>query len=490
MRPRCGTMNITDADTRSGRMRKKDRKLHMVDVQHAGGIETRGGRHRQDTPRAVGAGTPGLAAPATADTDAKAERQGQGRGRRGGQRPNDGATGQRAEPLGAGAAPSPSPSITAAAVTVAMEGRTIQVLDDALLAEQDALIRAEREMRLARYAQLQSARVISPAFTRTMAALERCYEMQPIRKEPPCASLVGPKGCGKTTIAESLCERHPSIKTKTGIERPVVYCVVPPNATYSMLVSELLKVMGDPRYDKDSITSRTGRLRDALRDCKTRIVILDEINHFVYAKDANVLRAGADWLKNLIKHPDTKVSVILVGLEDEFTALVEANKGQLAHFFPDPHRFAPYAWDPKVRDQDQDLYIFLEQLEVLLPFEERGYLANPDTAWRIYCASHGTLRYVMMLIRRAGEITIDAGKRHPHRQEFAQAFDEELAGNRRRVPNPFKDEARPELAAKPLDVDNDLSQPQESRGGLGRHGRRTRAPRRETVQSIIPRRGR
>ncbi len=408
-----------------------------------------------------------------------------GRRRRGGRQRGGGACDPKAATAEVGATPSPA----------AAEGRMsqVQVVDDPLLAEQDALIRAEQEMRLARHAQLQACRVKSPVFTVTMDALERCYRMQPILKEPPCASLVGPKGCGKTTIAESFLARHPPIKSDHGIERPVVYCIVPPAATYSMLVSELLREMGDPRCYKGTITARTGRLREAFKRCKTRVLILDEINHFVYAKDQDVLRDGADWLKNMIKHPDTKLSVILVGLEDEFTAFVEANTGQLAHFFPDSHRFAPYTWGPKVRDQDQDLYIFLEQLEDLLPFDRRGYLANPDMAWRIYCASHGTLRYIMKLIRRAGEIAIDAGMSQPDRQALAQAFDKELAGKRRHVPNPFVGEKRPTLKAAPQDTDdgddNDAPRPRVSQGGLGRHGRRSRAPRKETVQSILPKRG-
>ncbi len=360
-------------------------------------------------------------------------------------------------------------------------------------AELDARIQAEQAERIARHIKLQSARVKSPTYLTTMIALERCYEMQPLRTEPPCASVAGPQGCGKTTLAESFQKTHPSISTPTGVERPIVYCVVPPDATYSMLVSELLKEMGDPRSDKGNTVARTARLRDYLKLCKTRVLILDEINHFVYAKDAEVLRIGADWLKNLIKHRDTKLSVILVGLEEELKAFVEANGGQLAHFFPDPHRFAPYSWKPHLRDEDQDLYIFLEELEKLLPFTGNKYLANKDIAWRIYCASHGTLRYVMMLVRRAGEIAIDAGMAYPDRTTLAQAFDQELAGERRSIPNPFHHEERPEATAQRATLGDGLDPPpsrRPTRGGLGAHGRRSRTPRRETVRSVLPRRGR
>ncbi len=360
-------------------------------------------------------------------------------------------------------------------------------------AEINARIQAEQVARIARHIKLQSARVKSPTYLTTLTALELCYEMQPTRAEPPCASLAGALGCGKTTLAESFQALHPPTKTPTGMERPVVYCMVPPNATYSMLVSELLKEMGDPRYDKGNIVARTARLRDYLKLCKTRVLILDEINHFVYAKDEEVLRVGADWLKNLIKHRDTKLSVILVGLEEELTAFVQANGGQLAHFFPDPHKFAPYTWHPKVRDEDQELYIFLEELEKLLPFKGNKYLANKDIAWRIYCASHGTLRYVMMLVRRAGEIAIDTGMPYPDRNTLAQAFDQELAGERRAIPNPFARDDRPVLTAIPpipRDGPDETPSRRPTRGGLGGRGRKSRAPRRETVRSVLPRRGR
>jgi hypothetical protein len=42
-----------------------------------------------------------------------------------------------------------------------------------------------------------------------------------------------------------------------------------------------------------------------------------------------------------------------------------------------------------------------------LPFSRRSGLADPEMGWRIFCATEGITGYVMKLVRRAAEISID-----------------------------------------------------------------------------------
>jgi len=358
------------------------------------------------------------------------------------------------------------------ATTQGGDRMSMAMQQDATMDGLDDALRAEYESRVERLAQVNSARVFWPQWHRTMTAMERCFDLQPYRAKPPCLLVVGPKGCGKSTLAESFKDRHPVEKTAMGTMVPVFYATVPGSATPNQLASELLRGMGEPRYARGNLVALTARLRDYMARCQTRVLILDEIQHFVDAKSKDVVSAGADWLKNLIKDPLVKLSCILVGLEDEANQLVESNKGQLGRFFPDAHELHPLAWGVGQRAEDTEFFQFLEELEALLPFQKRRYLANKDTAWRCYTASEGNISYLMDLVRTAAENAILNGVDYPTRALLAEAFRLDLAGKRRGIGNPFDDDARDFGDAVGADVDAD-----EDAGADGQRG--SRSPRSE-----------
>src|SRR5947207_1276002 len=64
-------------------------------------------------------------------------------------------------------------------------------------------------------------RIFYPLWSKILAEVRRCHQMQPIAAEPPCLLLVGPSGAGKTTLVKSYAQKYPAIVTKTVTLRPV-----------------------------------------------------------------------------------------------------------------------------------------------------------------------------------------------------------------------------------------------------------------------------
>jgi len=256
--------------------------------------------------------------------------------------------------------------------------------------------------------------------------------------EPRGLLLTGPKGAGKTTLMDSYVALHPPILTGQTVKRPVVLATVPSHATPGALASALLRGMGDPRWDRGTLANKTFRLLGYLEACETRLLVLDEIQHFQDSASQHVLETGASWLKNLIKDKQVKMGCVLVGLENQTDQLMQANGGQLGRFFSDPYVLRPLVWDDGDGLHTNEFRLFLGVLDDLLPLGGRSNLASADLAWRCYVASEGLINYVMRLVRRAAYLAVDHGQDRIDIGLLHEAFTRELAGDRRGIPNPFE----------------------------------------------------
>ncbi len=82
---------------------------------------------------------------------------------------------------------------------------------------------------------------------------------------------------------------------------PVLHATIPTAATVKDLSEELLSALGDPRASLGTTGQKTRRLSGFLRDCGTRLLILDETQHFVDRGNRRVLLNASNWLKTLVK---------------------------------------------------------------------------------------------------------------------------------------------------------------------------------------------
>ncbi len=285
-----------------------------------------------------------------------------------------------------------------------------------------------------RYVEL--IRIYYPLWNKIYAKLQQCHEMKSIAADPPVMLLVGPAGAGKTTLAASYARKYPAIFTDTVTLRPVIMATIPSKADVHNLIMALLEALGDPGALKGTIGAKERRLIRYFKErCMVELLILDELQHFVDRDNLRILQNASNWLKTFIK--ETKVACLLIGLQDDAEEVVNSNS-QLYRLFGDPYVLAPFNWDEKNPDATKEVFRdFLREIEKLLPLKEPSHLAYYDTALRCFVASGGLMSYQMKLVRTATRLALERRKECLDLDLLSQAFKEELASERRGIPDPF-----------------------------------------------------
>ncbi|MFT3895286.1 MAG: TniB family NTP-binding protein [Anaerolineales bacterium] len=131
-----------------------------------------------------------------------------------------------------------------------------------------------------------------------MEMMEECYQnCLDGTTQPPGMMIVGPSGAGKSTLVDLFVARHPAAKTEMGKKVPVLKFTVDAPANKGNLVSSILDAFGDPLHDRGLIGSRSYRIRGYIDDCRTAMIIADEIQHFIDPNKTKLLLDVSNWFK-------------------------------------------------------------------------------------------------------------------------------------------------------------------------------------------------
>jgi len=177
-----------------------------------------------------------------------------------------------------------------------------------------------------------------------LARLERMYEYQCSNDEADHLMVVGESGVGKSTLLEKYVTKHPPIQHDEFTEVPVLYVPLGPSPTPRILASTILQRLGDPKWNMGREIELTARLVFLIKQCRVRVVIIDEANHLVDRGGEKTLHTAADWLKRLVDA--TRVSYVIAGiprvrrllatndqLRDRFREVVEIDRFSVATQF-------------------------------------------------------------------------------------------------------------------------------------------------------------
>jgi energy-coupling factor transporter ATP-binding protein EcfA2 len=279
----------------------------------------------------------------------------------------------------------------------------------------------------------QSERVLVkyPLFKTAVARIQACFDSQSATIEPDCCPIVGESGSGKTTIISHFESLHPRIDHKWGLEVPVLVAKVPARPTVKSFAETLLYQLGDPLWSRGNTVSKSIRLRELLKHCRVRLLALDEFQHFVDVRQANIPNEVADWLKEQVE--EAGLAIVVLGLQRCLEVLRQNE--QLRRRFGATLRVGAFRWD--LREDRTTYRAFLRAVEQQLPEYEMPSLSDIAMAFRMHYASYGLIGYTMKIIRGATRIA----RFHPTREitlrTLSESFAEHVWSDRLDDPNPF-----------------------------------------------------
>jgi Bacterial TniB protein len=241
--------------------------------------------------------------------------------------------------------------------------------------------------------------------------------------EPEIIAVVGKTGTGKSRLLETLRDRHAAARFLEGIKRPVVMASVPSRPTIKGVGDLILKCL-DPndvrRYTENEMSRR---IKTLMKNCDTRMLILEEFQHFFDKTSKKVWHHVTDWLKLLVD--DVGCVLVVSGLEEGLAVIHQSPqlKGRCRLKIVLPQ----FLWN---NDAHKAQFIaILGGFHDAVAAKSFGLpnLRDEEWAFRCYCASGGLLRYVKKLL---SEVMIGASLKRQHSaltlKEFAEAYERSI----------------------------------------------------------------
>ena len=251
--------------------------------------------------------------------------------------------------------------------------------------------------------------ITHPAFTALLAELDRChlYAHHISTSNPPCLSILGATGAGKTTLIEEWLTRQKYRRSETisGSLRPYLYVSVPAKASIKGTAAAFLTTLGDPNPGRGTQWNMVTRLYALIKSCQVRMIFVDEFQHILNRDTQRVLNDVADFLKDLINQ--TNIPMILVGQPGEAEPILQTNP-PLSRRIGSPRYLKPFPWERSEPCTISAFCTLMESIDQELPLDPSG-LSEPDTAFRFHYATDGYLGWIMQVVRHAAYLAIETG---------------------------------------------------------------------------------
>ena len=249
---------------------------------------------------------------------------------------------------------------------------------------------------------VESTLVPHTAFQQAVLRVEQCFNYASNATEPICIAVVGESRTGKSRVLEESFANHPLRRTPEGLDVPILRVKTPSKPTVKGLVELMLQSLNDPRSFSGTENSKTIRLRTLMRNVGTRMVMIDEFQHFFDKASRKVMYHVSDWLKILVD--DSKVALVVAGLPD-CRAVLDQNE-QLAGRFLSPIVMPRFDW--KVNDHREEFIGILSAFqESICAHFDIVPLDSEEMAFRCYCGTGGLIGYLTKFLRQAVWNAID-----------------------------------------------------------------------------------
>jgi hypothetical protein len=248
------------------------------------------------------------------------------------------------------------------------------------------------------------------------ARLERLMQAEYALDDPDILMLLADTGMGKSTFLRRFARSNPSVEHETFTEIPVVYAPMPPKCPLSMIPGAILQAMGSPLWNRGTADERTGQLLTLMRTCLVRIVILDEVNHFVDRGQERTHYLAGDWIKAFSSK--AKRPVIAAGIP-RARVLLKVNE-QLADR-TEIITIEPFGASGLCKNQIGTALGAFRKVLVSAGFHCDEF-DDPGNGQRFAFATAGRLRGIRKLLVRAVELAGEKSSVRIDRAHLADAF--------------------------------------------------------------------
>lgn len=222
-------------------------------------------------------------------------------------------------------------------------------------------------------------------FNYALSKLEACYEGIMGGDDSRGVAILGRSGTGKTHLLDYFYSRYPFERHDEGISMPVVYIKTPSNPTVKGLIEALLYAVGDPLFNKGTLTEKSTRLVNLLKKIDAKLLILDEFQHFVDKGSKKVQFAVADELKVIVENAG--VGLVVSGLP--YCKSVILSNEQLTRRFSSPVTLSQFDWS--VTKDRANFKGILKAMQSSLDSISLPDLTSDEMAFRFYSASGGLI---------------------------------------------------------------------------------------------------
>lgn len=268
-------------------------------------------------------------------------------------------------------------------------------------------------------AELKKMIVNHPQFEKAYEQLLNAYYMNVRTGVSEHIICVGQSGTGKSTLKEKLRDCINPPKNNQKAITPILIVNTPALPTVKNLAEEMLMKLGDFRYYSGSTIQKTTRVHHYLDQCEVKMIIFDELQHFIDRGKERKSEEVADWLKTVIDQ--SKCSIVLMGLE-RCEYLFRINE-QLRRRFSKRIDLRPFAIDNHESFMEfmGVMYAILDRAKLTTRFD----LNNKEFISAIYYATDGVIANMIKLFVGVVEL-ISLNNRMIGKDTFEIAFTENI----------------------------------------------------------------
>ena len=292
---------------------------------------------------------------------------------------------------------------------------------------------------VALYSLVDTTLIPHTTFQRAYDRIEQCFAAMEQSTDPVGLAILGESRTGKSRVLEHFELSHQTFRNSEGIVAPFLRIRVPSKPTVKGLCELLLHKLGDPLFEKGTEITKTLRLIKLLTQAQTRILALDEFQHFYDKTTHQVQHHVSDWLKVLVD--EAQIGLVVTGLPS-CVSIIQQNE-QLNGRFMAPVRLFRFDW--MIEKQRDDFVGILDGMRQALSAFELPDLASEPMAFRCYCATGGLIGYLAKVLKQAVWNALGANTMKISLAALAAAYQEAVVSDRpelKGLPNPFTVEFR------------------------------------------------